>query len=382
MSESKELVSEHDGAERKVPRETLSRLAGAMLTNDPRQRASLLQTAFAFGLVLYGVVVGFFASRAFGMPSLLVWTWAISTMMGPTLAFVAIRLGWTKTFADRSLTTFQMGYAVTCIAIGYAMAGPMRAAAFPVLMVVMLFGCFSIPPRMVSYIAIYAVLLFGAIMVVQTRQWPDVYVAYVEVGHFLMLMVMVPVVPLLALRYANIRARVQQQQSDFIRVRDLAFRDELTGLLNRRQMTEMLKRAQTRRARSGQGYCVAVLDLDFFKRVNDTLGHAAGDDVLRQFSEIAKETVRDKDTVARWGGEEFVVLLSDTKLAAAKAGIERLRERLISTDMRVAGTVLRVTFSAGIAEPAEGESFERALSRADDALYLAKARGRDQIVTA
>ncbi len=379
MLESVRLIGEMKTRGRATSRQAWSHAFNLLLSTDPSLRVHLLQIALAVLLSVFSAVLGLFAAREAGTPMVLAWTWALSTVAGLSTVFMVIRVGKTKNMPDPALGTLQISFCVTSAAIAYALLGPFRAAVFPALIVMLLFGLFALSPRMVAWISAYALTLFGLVMVLKAHHDPGVYVPMVEAVYLLVLSVMVPVVPLLTARYAEIRDRHHRQQNDFHRVRELASVDELTGLVNRRQMTLLLQRAQTRRARTGHPYCVAVVDLDYFKRVNDQYGHAVGDDVLRRFADVARAAVREKDTVARWGGEEFVILLSDTHLGAANVCIERLREHMGSARVRVGDKQIAVTLSGGIAEPRDGESFERALTRADDALYAAKARGRNNV---
>jgi diguanylate cyclase (GGDEF)-like protein/PAS domain S-box-containing protein len=155
-------------------------------------------------------------------------------------------------------------------------------------------------------------------------------------------------------------------------VQDLARHDTLTGLPNRRALNEMLPREMARARRSRSPLCVAIVDIDRFKVYNDTFGHLAGDEVLRE-SAIAWDTaLRAEDTLVRFGGEEFLVVLPDTDAEAAADVVERLRE----------ATPHEQSCSAGLAAWDFLESFDDLLGRADKALYMAKAGGRDQLAEA
>ncbi len=352
-----------------------------LFTHEPGLRSSLKLTLLAQVLMVYCAAVGVYAVSIINEPSSMVWAWAVGSVAGQFLIYVAVRGGATRGLRDPALTIVQILFGITSGAVAYSLVGPFRAAVFPVLMLAMIFALFSLSTRAVAATALYAVLLMGAVMWAKAHHDPVVYLPAIEVGHFMMVAVMVPVVPVLALRLAEARARQERQRHDLLRVQALASRDELTGLVNRREMITLLQRAQAVHE-SGRPYCVAVIDLDHFKRVNDLYGHGTGDEVLRRFADIGRSVMRDHDTLARWGGEEFVVLLGDSQLAAARAGIERLREHLASHAMVIGPHSFTVTMSAGIAEPTVGESFERALSRADHALYAAKARGRNAVVPA
>lgn len=154
--------------------------------------------------------------------------------------------------------------------------------------------------------------------------------------------------------------------------------DALTGLLNRRALFETL-------ARDGLGArdAVVAFDLDQFKSINDRYGHAVGDEVLRRFAAILSRHVREKDLVARIGGEEFVLVMSDTSAQLASGTAERIRAGFAASRLLTAGGTLFATASAGVAlAERAGESFESVLHRADASLYRAKDGGRDRVVTA
>jgi diguanylate cyclase (GGDEF)-like protein len=166
----------------------------------------------------------------------------------------------------------------------------------------------------------------------------------------------------------------------------LARHDPLTGLANRRQFTEVLERALRHARRTGGEVSLVVADLDRFKNVNDTLGHPAGDEVLKAVAGILGEDTRADDLVARLGGEEFALLLVDTDADGALARAERLRTRLEETEIPLpGGRACRVTSSFGVAtqDPRlpSGDG-DRLLARADRALYEAKRTGRNRCVVA
>jgi diguanylate cyclase (GGDEF)-like protein/PAS domain S-box-containing protein len=154
----------------------------------------------------------------------------------------------------------------------------------------------------------------------------------------------------------------------------LATVDPLTGAYNRRQGDALLDAEFSRRARDGRPFAVMLLDIDHFKAVNDSAGHAAGDAVLVSLVQTCHAVLRSIDMVVRWGGEEFLLVLPDTDAAAAMAAAERLRAALAEAE--VAG--VRFTVSIGVAVPAADTPAEL-LRRADVALYIAKATGRDRV---
>ncbi len=165
-------------------------------------------------------------------------------------------------------------------------------------------------------------------------------------------------------------------------LQDMALRDPLTGVFNRRALDEPLMRELKAGLRYGAPACLMILDLDYFKTVNDRLGHTAGDLVLRELASLMTDTVRDVDTVGRYGGEEFAIILPHTSIEQAQPLAERLRNLIETHAFDVEDGTVRLTTSIGIAEvcnPAIA-SVEDWVNAADTALYEAKAQGRNRVV--
>ena len=366
-------------------RTTQQRLADALLTTDPAQRLRLAQAGLAMVLMAASIGVLVYAARVGGTPGLPVVVWAVLSIGGLAAAYVAIRSGWSRRLADPSLTLAQMVFAISSSAAAYAMAGPLRGAAFPVLLVILMFGMFQLQPRVVAHVCLFVAGLFGAVMVVMSVSRPQVYQPQIEFGHFLMLAAMLPAVALLAGRLTRLRERSRRQRQELAealaRIQELATRDELTGLINRGHMLELLEQERQRCVRSGHTFCVALIDVDHFKEINDRFGHAAGDAVLQRFAREALGAIRIADVLARWGGEEFVMLLSDARLPLARGGVERVRQHIESLIMLPEDLALRITLSAGLTEHIAGETVNDALGRADKALREAKASGRNRTAT-
>ena len=155
--------------------------------------------------------------------------------------------------------------------------------------------------------------------------------------------------------------------------------DELTGLLNRIAMERDLEREQAQARRTGRRFTIAMIDADHFKRVNDTYGHAFGDLVLESLAERFVASLRPRDAVYRYGGEEFLVLLPETTLDAATPVIERLRVQACSREMGDAEQQITQTISIGAVEVCAEDPLDEAIERADSALYRAKQAGRNRL---
>jgi diguanylate cyclase (GGDEF)-like protein len=155
--------------------------------------------------------------------------------------------------------------------------------------------------------------------------------------------------------------------------------DTLTGLFNRRKLDEVLSQECERASRTGAPLAVILADIDNFKSVNDLYGHQTGDQLLVAFATLLQQGVRKVDTVARWGGEEFMILCPDTDLAGACTVAESIRSAVARYGF---ATVGRKTCSFGVSEYRPGDSPQAIIKRADGALYAAKHGGRNQVCAA
>jgi len=177
-------------------------------------------------------------------------------------------------------------------------------------------------------------------------------------------------------------SRIRHLEQELEQVSDLIHQDQLTGVLNRRGMDETFARELHKADRSKSPMCVALLDIDNFKKLNDTLGHQAGDQALVHLATVIKECLRPADTVARYGGEEFVLILPDTPLQDGVDAVERLQRELTKKFFLNNNERVLVTFSAGVALRNGDEDQEDLVGRADKAMYTAKQTGKNRVVSA
>ncbi len=165
-------------------------------------------------------------------------------------------------------------------------------------------------------------------------------------------------------------------------IQKIASRDILTGAFNRRQLEEEVTRLQSRCKRTGDTFAVMLIDIDQFKFINDNYGHPVGDEVLRNLAAIAQASIRAEDYFARYGGDEFCILLPSTSAEEALGLAERLRQTYATNMARLAGLALNSTVSIGIADSSRlGLDFKKIIAAADGALYQAKQAGRNRVMT-
>jgi diguanylate cyclase (GGDEF)-like protein len=189
------------------------------------------------------------------------------------------------------------------------------------------------------------------------------------------------VIPFLALALVSYYFRLASTDAER-RLERVAATDPLTGLLNRRSMSARLMEEEARHLRTGAPFALILADVDHFKRINDAHGHAVGDRVLTSVAGVLHGSLRTQDAAARWGGEEFLLLLPDTDLEGAEEVASRLRRDVQERLPELRGMPVDLTLTFGVAAYTPAPSVDACLKAADDALYRGKAEGRDRVVSA
>ncbi len=331
--------------------------------------AALMQVAVRFGLAERNAVD---VLTAYGVCGLLLFA-------------VLVRASAVLGIAPRLLSMLQGLFAVSCNIWLYTVSGPLREASLITLLVVITFCTFSLRPRQTMLLSAISLAGMGLAMWHGVTQDPSHYPVAIEALTFGFASVGLIAITLLTGQMNTLRARLKNQKEELLvalaTIRTLATMDDLTALANRRHMNDVLADEERRQPSAG-ATCIALIDIDFFKDINDRFGHAQGDTVLREFAGAALGALRGSDTLARWGGEEFLLMLPTTEVAEATQVLARMAAAVAA--MRLPGVELgrTVTFSAGVTARDGDEPFAETISRADKALYRAKAEGRDRVITA
>jgi diguanylate cyclase (GGDEF)-like protein len=299
------------------------------------------------------------------------------------LSWVVQRCPWSRRLHDEPLMVSQIAIAVGAALLAYAMGGFARSGLLLVFGMQMMFMMLTVSPRKTRRMGWATILSFVAVSGTMQLLQPERFPLHEEIITLSLAVSLLPVMLAAAMKVTGLRARLVKQQAALqeaiARLQEMAGRDQLTGLHNRHHMVERLSEALARQRRHPGPLCLALVDLDHFKRINDQFGHQVGDRVLQDFAQAVRGSLRETDELARWGGEEFLILLPQTTPDDAQAVIGRLREAFtraapLAAERPQAGAV---TFSAGLVEHRMGDTVERSIERADQALYRAKNQGRD-----
>jgi diguanylate cyclase len=290
-------------------------------------------------------------------------------------------------FEDHYLTLFQVGGHVA-LQLGFLLAAPQIGYAFlSVLFLIFEFGALRMTSRQATVAwTLTAISLAPIFLLTSMPIGMPVGTDMERLAAMLCFVLMIGQCAFLGLYGSSLRKMLYNRSFELKaankRIEELAELDELTGSFNRRCIMRMLDDELSRARRSNTPCSMALIDLDWFKRINDAYGHPTGDEVLRTFAITLFANIRNIDKFGRYGGEEFLLVLPDTSSDAAARILDRLRSIIADLDWSAFSPGLRVTISAGVATLAANENPDAVLARADAALYSAKARGRNRIATA
>jgi len=302
------------------------------------------------------------------------------------LTVLAYRRGWSLAAGGEELAEPQI---IAALALQLAVVWAAPQLAFPWLcnvFTVFAFGMISLSVR--ESLVIWSLMFAGGGAVLYAKA-PALGVPFATPGQLALVWLFFAAIlgrfVMLSVYAGALRTRLRDSRrrlaATLDQVQRLVSHDELTRSLNRRSLLERLAEEKNRCERSGTSFSLALMDLDHFKAVNDSHGHAAGDDVLRGFAAAVHEAMRQTDVFGRYGGEEFLLILTGSSAEAAREAAERIRAAVGVRDWSAVAPGLGVTVSVGITSFRKGDTIEQLLKRADTALYEAKRAGRNRIVT-
>jgi diguanylate cyclase (GGDEF)-like protein len=368
-------------------RALLTTWVDALMGTDRHQRVRAKQALIACAIyVAIGAIIGL--GVLLGLVEVLPAALLNSVVIGISVVFYGlIRSGVNLRFAsDPALTQAQGLFCVVAACACYLVAGPARGAILMTVMIGQVFGIFALTPRQARRMAAVGVTAFGITMATAAYVAPLRYPPRIELMHFLLVVLMLPTIGWLTGTLSAIRNKLRQQklrlENALQQNRLLATQDELTGLSNRRHMTSMMVAERGRQQRNRAPISMVLMDIDHFKRINDSCGHQAGDQVLQIFADVMSHSLRAGDALSRWGGEEFLLMLPGTTAEEALICVERMRGQLAARSFDHIAPKLTVTFSAGIGVCGVDDRTDAIVERADRAMYRAKTAGRNRTIVA
>ena len=282
-------------------------------------------------------------------------------------------------FRDPSLTVPQM--LASSLTMIYVMdnAAAARGIFLIVILMIFMFGVFRLSGREFLQIALVVLAAYGILI------WPVVMSPNKSADNSLAILygiVLAVVLPWFAMMggyIGRLRRQLNKSIAELESSQAIAVRDDLTGAYNRRYLMGALYKEKNRSDRGGEPFSICLIDIDFFKKVNDTKGHLIGDRVLRLFTQAIQPDVRTTDYFGRFGGEEFLLILSETSINGASAHAERVRRNIEQHRFSEIDDSLLITVSIGVTQYRPREEISNTLNRADMALYDAKASGRNRV---
>jgi diguanylate cyclase (GGDEF)-like protein len=375
-------------AEPDAPRGALARLYQLLMGHRPEMRDSLQLTVAGSTIYLIWIAV----INGYAVPRGLVWPayrqplLAID-LIGALCFYPLIRSGLTARWRDPELSLPQILWGCLAAMAAYVAIPDLRPSTMQAMCLIQIFGMVTLSPRASLQAGAFSLaLVLAALLLLGSHQMLPTRELHAETLKMVMAGVVLVQLTRLSHRFSLVRQQVERDRAALAsaveQVRDQAIRDPLTGLYNRRHLLERLERERQRAVHLQRPFCVALLDLDHFKRVNDTYGHAVGDEVLCGLAHTLRSVMRESDVLGRWGGEEFLVLLPDTHANEGVTALNRLRRHLGARALADSAPHLRTTLSAGVAMHTVHETLEQVIERADRALYTAKSAGRDRCLAA
>jgi diguanylate cyclase (GGDEF)-like protein len=354
--------------------------SGGRLHVDPRQLqrirrfgvACLLPAGFSLLLLVF-YLLGFVTGRMLGN--------ACAILFGGCFCFFILFIsGRNLQAADKNMTA-----AMTLSMLGAMLLilyeAPMTEIIYgPLTLLLMLAGAFRLMQRTLVVVACIAILGNAAVIAIHAVQSYNVEALRSSLLYVSVLAITLPGCVLLGTRVRRLYRSLYMVSVKMESIEEHARRDELTGCFNRRYMMAALQQQKHLADASDQCLSLAVIDLDHFKRINDEVGHLAGDEVLRIFTKLAQQSVRREDILGRYGGEEFLLLLPGIALLDALNTVERIRALTEARLGLLSKLERKVTVSIGLTQYISGESVLDLFARGDMAMYLAKTGGRNQVV--
>lgn len=332
---------------------------------------------FAGAMLVLGVRMGRIAAEP-------AWAMTAYASSGLSVFYVLLRSGWAAQRSEPNLAYPQVLFSISAVLMAYATVELTRVLALQWLCLTLVFDMHRLSKRQVQLATAIAMGGLSAIVLHELLTHPGKYNVVGEIINIVMACVSLPILVMVSGLARKLRQQGEKQKADMAKalsqMQALAIRDGLTRCFTRRHMQQMLDEEVARQRRTGRAFCVAMLDIDLFKKVNDQHGHAVGDAVLNDFAHVVQDEIDKGHMLGRWGGEEFMVLMPDTPVAHALETLGLIREAMHGHNWVAHAPDLAITFSGGVSLHRLDDKLEHTIDRADQAMYAAKSQGRDRVI--
>lgn len=358
-------------------------LSSHRVAEEQRLRLRRLGMSFWSYQVTFAVVVMFWFQSL--LPFSVVVQFFIASLLINGAFFTLIKTNINLRLKDPALTALQIvASALPPLWVMYFLEAAQARTIFLLIAVVpALYGILALKTRDFFVVAGCFVLAYAGLVFALWMTKPeilDVSLELVQIFAYFLVMAQIAMIGgfISGLR-GKLRKKNQELKHAMARINELVNIDELTGVCNRRKLFAVLTEEANRFSRTHGPFSVCILDIDFFKQVNDTFGHQAGDQILKEVAQTVHKGLRQIDCFGRYGGEEFLMILPQTMLEGAEIKAERVRADIAALRFNGIEPEFSVTISIGVAQCREGEDTEDTIARADQALYSAKQNGRNRV---
>ena len=351
--------------------------------DDPKQALRLRRFFVTLVVYILNISISWFAYLVgiidlHALYGLLIILLAINIIL-----YIVFRAGLNLRMPDPSLTSIQMYVAVLVVMYAIYYGYEVRGLIFSMYILILLFGIFRLYTSQFLFISGFALLTYGIDIILLNISRPQGINLKIELFQWFGLAIVLTSVSFIAGNISSLRRELsvsrRKLQSSLTVIREMAIHDDLTGFFNRTHLMDLIETESNRAVRTGSVFSLAMIDIDKFKNINDTYGHQTGDYVLKTFAAVVRSILRKTDFCGRYGGEEFLIVLTQTDIQAAKIFAERIRDCVEKSLFPSLGPDTRVTVSIGLTVYKMQENIERTISRADEALYRAKNGGRNRM---
>lgn len=346
--------------------------------HDPNQTLRIKRFFIAFGSYLMwgGLAIFFYAQGITRLTSSALMIFLLGAMVSNGLIYIMFRTGFNKRFKDKSLTLFQMIVATFWAMVVVYYGDQAKSLVLLLYLMVFVFGLFRLTVRQFLFLSLFAVVNYASVIFLLYARHPEAINTKIDFMSIAVLATVLPWFSFVGGYITRLRETVSRAMTTIER---LAIIDDLTQVFNRRQMFKILENQKALGDRGIHPFSICIFDLDHFKLVNDSYGHATGDIVLKTVAQEVHKNLRDIDHIARYGGEEFILILTNSGSREAMICAKRIRAMVRELVFETMPPDFHVTISVGVTKYKPSESIQDTINRADTALYRAKAGGRDRV---